>query len=175
MSPLSAERLFSGLRRTPQPLPIPRGLAGYSPDTRRMHTVDNIVIYGVHTARLRRGEGGERAAGLPWRLEIAEMRSVKAAKGSRRPEAHEPGKGPKEQNSAFPLEGTNSTNQPANARAMSTDSNHNAAQEPARHVTRGMSAKFGPDTAQTSSWLIVLGDIGAAVASEQRKSAPVAL
>ena len=30
--------------------------------------------------------------GLPWRLEIAEMRRVKAEKGSRRPEAHELGK-----------------------------------------------------------------------------------
>jgi hypothetical protein len=68
-----------------------------------MHTVDNIVIYGVHTARLRRGEGGECAAGLPWRLEIAEMRRIKAAKGPSGPEAHEPGKGPKEQNSTFHL------------------------------------------------------------------------
>ena len=29
------------------PIPIPRGLAGYAPDTRRMRTVDNIVIYGI--------------------------------------------------------------------------------------------------------------------------------
>ena len=85
--------------------------------------------------RLRRGDGGECAAGLPWRLEIAEMRRVKAAKGSRRPEAHEPGKGPKEQNSTFPLEGTHSTNQPAKARTVSTDSNGNAAHQIARHVT----------------------------------------
>ena len=56
------------------------------------------------------------------RLEIAEMRRVKAAKGSRRPEAHELGKGPKEQNSTFPLQGTHSTNQPAKARTVSTDS-----------------------------------------------------
>jgi hypothetical protein len=70
-----------------------------------------------------------------WRLEIAEMRRVKAGKGSRRPEAHEPGRGPKEQNSTFPLEGTNSTNQPAKARTVSTDSNGNAAHQIARHVT----------------------------------------
>ena len=73
--------------------------------------------------------------GLPWRLGIAEMRRVKAAKGSRRPEAHEPGKGPKEQNSTFPLEGTHSTNHPAKARTVSTDSNGNAAHHIARHVT----------------------------------------
>ena len=85
--------------------------------------------------RLRRGDGGECAAGLPWRLEIPEMRRVKAAKGSRRPEAHELGKGPKEQNSTLPLEGTHSTNQPAKARTVSTDSNDNAAHQIARHVT----------------------------------------
>ena len=85
---------------------------------------------------LRRGDGGQCAAGLPWRLEIAEMRRVKAAKGSRRHEAHEPDKGPKEQNSTFPLEGTNSTNQPAKARTtVSTDANGNAAHQIARHVT----------------------------------------
>ena len=73
--------------------------------------------------------------GLPWKLEIAEMRRVKAARGSRRPEAHEPGKEPKEQNSTFPLEGTHSTNQPAKARTVSTDSNGNAAHQIAPHVT----------------------------------------
>ena len=73
---------------------------------------------------------------MPWRLEIAEMRRVKAGKGSRRPEAHEPGKGPKEQNSTFPLEGTHATNQPAKARTVSTDSNGNVAHHQiARHVT----------------------------------------
>src|SRR5271165_3735800 len=63
------------------------------------------------------------------------MRRVKAAKGSRRPQAHEPGKGPKEQNATFPLEGTHPTNQPAKARTVSTDSNGNAAHQIARHVT----------------------------------------
>src|SRR5271165_3030454 len=63
------------------------------------------------------------------------MRRVKAAKGSRRPEAHEPGKGPKEQNSTFPLEGTHATNQPAKARTVSADSNGNTALQIARHVT----------------------------------------
>ena len=77
--------------------------------------------------RIWRADGGECAAGLPWRLEISEMRRVKAGKVSRRPAAHEPGKGPKEQNSTFPLEGTHSTNQPAEARTASTDSNGNAA------------------------------------------------
>jgi hypothetical protein len=41
-----------------------------------MLTVDNNVIYGEHAVRLRRGDGGEYASGLPWRLEIAEMRRV---------------------------------------------------------------------------------------------------
>jgi hypothetical protein len=84
---------------------------------------------------LRRGDGGECAAGLSWRLESAEMRRVKAAKGPRRPEAHEPDKGPKEQNSTFPLQGTHSTNQPAKARTVSTDSTGNATHQIARLVT----------------------------------------
>ena len=43
------------------------------------------------------------------------MRRVKAAKGFRRPEAHEPGKGIKEQNSTFPREGTDSKDPPNGA------------------------------------------------------------
>ena len=85
--------------------------------------------------RLWRGKGGERAAGRPWRLEIAEWRRLKAAKGSRRPETHELGQEPKQQNSTFPLEGTHSTNQPVKARTGSTDSNGYATHQIARHVT----------------------------------------
>jgi hypothetical protein len=58
-----------------------------------MLTLDNIVIYGEHTVRLRRDYGG-----VP--VEIAEMRRVKTGKGPRRLDAHEVGKGPKEQNSS---------------------------------------------------------------------------
>jgi hypothetical protein len=141
MSPLSAKRLVSGLRRPPQPLPIP-SIA--PPDTHRRFNFNLRCVSGGAMERLWRGDGGECAAGLPWRLEIAEMRRVKAAKGSRRPEAHEPGKGPNDQNSTFPLEGTNSTNQPAKARTVSTDSNGNAAHQIARHVTKKHGASFGP-------------------------------
>ena len=43
------------------------------------------------------------------------MRRVKAARGFRRPEAHEPGKEIEEQNSIFPREGTDSTDPPNGA------------------------------------------------------------
>jgi hypothetical protein len=95
-----------------------------------MHTVDNIVIYGVHTARLRRGQWGMRCG-----TAVEAGNRGNEAKGFRRSEAHEPGKVPKEQDSAFPLEGTHSTNPPAKARRVSTDSNGNAAHHIARHVT----------------------------------------
>jgi hypothetical protein len=134
--PLSAKRLVSGLRRPPQPLPIPSLL---SPETHRSLTVVPLLSLqrydGETMVRLRRGDGGECVAGLPWRLEIAEMRRVKAGKDSRRSEVHEPGNGPKEQNSTFPLEGSHSTDQPAKARTVSTDSNGNATHPIARHVT----------------------------------------
>jgi hypothetical protein len=70
-----------------------------------------------------------------WRLEIVEMKNVKAAKSSGRPKAYEPSKKPKEQNSTFPFESTHSTNQPAKARTMSTNSNGNAAYQITRHIT----------------------------------------
>jgi hypothetical protein len=87
------------------------------------------------------------------------MRRVKAVKGPRRPEAHEPGKEPKEQNSSFPLGGTHSTNQPAKARMVSTDSNGNAAHQIARHVT-AWPARFLKSDPRSLDWQAIARPLG---------------